>query len=147
VLQSAFSVAWAKRASFEGGNARAWLYCIARQQGLWRLRKEGRYVDIAPERLRRLVGSAAVAEDTVDPERLVKMKACVGRLNELDQAIVQMAFGLRRGPDELGDGGRLTYSEIGRVLAKEHGTKLSPDGVRMRLKRALASMLRWMKDE
>ena len=146
ILQSAFSVAWTKRGSFKGGNSRAWLYCIVRHQGLWRMRREGRSVEMGPEGLRRLIGSASGTDNAPDPERLQEMKACFGKLSAVDQTIIELAYGLRRGPEEMGDGGKLTYAEIGRVLAAEHGRKLRPDGVRMRLKRALATLLREMSN-
>lgn len=148
ILQSAFQVAWTRRETFRGGNLRAWLYCIARQQGLWRLRSERRYVDLAPERLAALCEEAAPEpEEGPDPAQVARMRDCFEELPPVDRTLVQAAYGLRPLPPEVveGAGGdapeRLTYEELGRVLEIEHGGAWTPDRVRMRLKRALARML------
>lgn len=146
ILQSAYQVAWTRREDFKGGNVRAWLYCITRQQGLYRLRSEGRYVEIAPERLRRLAERPLREDGPPDPERLAALRGCFGCLAPVDKAIVQMAYGLSQGPEAVEGERRPTYEEIGRALGPELGGPMSPDGVRMRLKRALARLLRCMSE-
>lgn len=138
-------MAWSKRAQFTGGNIRAWLYCIARQQGLYRLRAEGRYIDVAPERLQRVVEASRVATDPgIDPARLQKLKDCFAKLACPDDAIVSMAYGLRPLPPELEGEKRLTYQEMADILSQELDEPFKPDRVRMRLKRALTRLLKCM---
>ncbi len=92
VMQEVFLEVWRAAGRFEGRSAaRTWLFGIARNKAVDRLRRGRREVAAEPD--------AEIADDAPDPEAVVaaasdaaRVRDCVARLGDAHRAAIQLAF-------------------------------------------------------
>ncbi len=92
VLQDAMMEVWRAADRFQGASsARTWLFSIARNKMIDRIRKGSRidHFDEAPEQVDDAPGPHAVLE-TVDDHAL--LKSCVEKLSEAHRRVIHLAF-------------------------------------------------------
>lgn len=93
VMQDVFLEIWRAAGRFEGrSTARTWIFGIARNRAVDRMRRGSREVT-APE------PDADVADEAPDPEAIAaaasdaaRLRACIGRLSETHRSAIHLAF-------------------------------------------------------
>ncbi|MDS9469963.1 sigma-70 family RNA polymerase sigma factor [Paracoccus sp. MBLB3053] len=133
LMQETFLEVWRGAARFEGrSSARTWIFGIARNRSVDRLRRAGRVVLAEPDE--------TVADETPDPEALAaaasdasKVRACMEGLSAPHRSVVELAFF-----QDLG------YGEIAEIEGVPTGTvKTRIMHAKQLLKRCLAAFMKY----
>lgn len=142
IVQATFETAWARRHTFIGGNARAWLYDIARKQAFYHIRKELGATRSTDDRLDTI---CPCPDEKIDGFRLLALIALrLEELDPIDADIVRLRFGLWSKENVAERGVELSYKEISRILASRFGQHVEPNTIRMRLQRFLERTAQWL---
>jgi len=133
LMQETFLEVWRGAGRFEGrSSARTWIYGIARNRTIDRLRRSGREILSEPD--------DTIADDSPDPEALAeaasdaeKVRHCMEGLSEAHRSAIELAF--------FQD---LPYREIAEIEGVPAGTvKTRILNAKQLLKRCLAAFMRY----
>jgi RNA polymerase sigma-70 factor, ECF subfamily len=113
VTATAFERAYRKRRRFDPakGEARAWLFGIARNAALDELRRRGRQAELAAEPVD--VDSASVEAGAEQSERRVALKAALATLEPRDRELIALKFFAGLGNAEIASVLKISESNAG----------------------------------